>query len=141
MIQCHHKGEWYILTSGFNKSLHSTSGTIKLCSNGALQLVDIFSRMNATKFSTTKTGKEMVDYILMSPDLVQSVLKKVYQSFNQMVFIDHREMYLDLDLLTHFGSDTANLMQHNAHCIKTKDPQRVTKYIMAAHQHLSDNNS
>eukprot|EP00957_Ditylum_brightwellii_P041737 3160785-Ditylum_brightwellii.AAC.1 len=57
-----------------------------------------------------------------------------------MVFTDHRGMYLDLDLLALFRADTANLMQHNAHCIKTKDPQCVTKYITAAHQHLSDNN-
>eukprot|EP00957_Ditylum_brightwellii_P012342 932211-Ditylum_brightwellii.AAC.1 len=122
MVQCHHKGERCILAGNFNEPLHSTSGTIKLCSNDTLQLVDILSKMVATKLSTTKTGNERIDYILTSPDLVQSVCKKGYQSFDQMMFTDHRGMYLNLDLLILFGADTANLMQHDACCIRTKDP-------------------
>eukprot|EP00957_Ditylum_brightwellii_P056619 4291692-Ditylum_brightwellii.AAC.1 len=109
MVKVHHKGEQYILASDFNKLLCSTSGTIKLCSNDTLQLVDILDGMTSTKFSTTKTEKERVDYILMSPDLVQSVCKKCYQSFDQMVFSDHRGMCLVLDTLALFGADTANL--------------------------------
>eukprot|EP00957_Ditylum_brightwellii_P152138 11583640-Ditylum_brightwellii.AAC.1 len=43
------KGEKYILAGNFNETLHSTSGTIKLCSNGTLQLVDILSGMTEEK--------------------------------------------------------------------------------------------
>eukprot|EP00957_Ditylum_brightwellii_P016874 1272751-Ditylum_brightwellii.AAC.1 len=72
MLQGHQKGERYILASDFNESFHSTSATIKLCSNGALQLVDILSGMTEAKFSATKMGKDRIDYILMSPKLAQS---------------------------------------------------------------------
>eukprot|EP00957_Ditylum_brightwellii_P077144 5863182-Ditylum_brightwellii.AAC.1 len=69
MVQAHQKGEWYILAGDFNEPFQSTSGTIKLCSNNTLQLVDILSGMTDKKFSTTKTGKDMIDYICMSPEL------------------------------------------------------------------------
>eukprot|EP00957_Ditylum_brightwellii_P066066 5011154-Ditylum_brightwellii.AAC.1 len=84
-------------------------------------------------------GKDRIDYILMSPKLAQSVRKKGYQSFDQMMFIDNRGMHLDLDTTTLFDDDTSNLMSHNACSIRTKDPQYVTKYITTAHQHLIDN--
>eukprot|EP00957_Ditylum_brightwellii_P054909 4161540-Ditylum_brightwellii.AAC.1 len=65
MVTGHHKGEQYILAGDFNKPLHSTSGTIKLCSNKTPQLVDILASMNATKFSTAKTREERINYILI----------------------------------------------------------------------------
>eukprot|EP00957_Ditylum_brightwellii_P138291 10540754-Ditylum_brightwellii.AAC.1 len=48
-----------------------------------LQLVDILSGMTDRKFSTTKTGKDRTDYILMSPELAQAVQKKGYQPMDQ----------------------------------------------------------
>eukprot|EP00957_Ditylum_brightwellii_P135269 10314276-Ditylum_brightwellii.AAC.1 len=140
MEQGHQKGERYILAGNFNEPIHSTSGTLKLCSNGALQLVDILSGMTEGKFSTRKTRKDMINNILMSPELAQSIWKKGYQSFDQIVFTDHRGMYLDLDTAILFGADTADLMSHNACSIRTKDPQCMTKYITTAHQYLTDNN-
>eukprot|EP00957_Ditylum_brightwellii_P044113 3347257-Ditylum_brightwellii.AAC.1 len=82
-------------------------------------------------------GKDRIDYILMPPKLVQSVRETGYQSFDQMVFTDHRGMYLDLNTTTLFGADKANLMSHDACSIRTKDPQCMTKYITTAHQHIT----
>eukprot|EP00957_Ditylum_brightwellii_P066711 5062218-Ditylum_brightwellii.AAC.2 len=62
-----------------------------------------------------------------------------YQSFDQMVFTDHRGMYLDLDETSLFGSGAANLMNHDKCNLRTNDHLCVTKYITTAHQHLSDN--
>eukprot|EP00957_Ditylum_brightwellii_P085054 6467088-Ditylum_brightwellii.AAC.1 len=76
MVKGHQKGEWYILAGDFNEPLQSTSSTIKLCSNSTLQLVDILSRMADENFNTTKTGKDRINYILMSSDLAQSVQKR-----------------------------------------------------------------
>eukprot|EP00957_Ditylum_brightwellii_P172191 13108442-Ditylum_brightwellii.AAC.1 len=101
-------------------------------------LVDILSRMKEKKFSTTKTGKDRIDYVIVSPKLAQSVRKRGYQSFDQMVFTDHRGMHLDLDTTSLFGAGIANLMSHNAHSIRTKDPKCMTKYIKTAHHHLTD---
>eukprot|EP00957_Ditylum_brightwellii_P206579 15349080-Ditylum_brightwellii.AAC.1 len=140
MVKGHHKEEQYTLAGNFHKPLHSTSGMMKLCSNETLQLVDILCSMTATKFSITNTRQERIDYILMSPDLVQSVCKKGYQSFDQMVSTDHRGMYLDLDIPTLFRVDTTNLIQNKAHSIRTKDPQYITKHITTTYQHLTDNN-
>eukprot|EP00957_Ditylum_brightwellii_P018151 1367238-Ditylum_brightwellii.AAC.1 len=139
IVQGHQKGEWYILAGNFNEPLQSTSSAIKLCSNSTLQVVDILSSMTDKKFSTTKTGKDRIGYILISLELPQAIQKKGYRSFNQMVFTDHRGVYLDLNGTSLFGSDTASLMNHNTHSIITKDPWCATKYITAAHKHLTDN--
>eukprot|EP00957_Ditylum_brightwellii_P149141 11357714-Ditylum_brightwellii.AAC.1 len=85
-MQDHQKGERFILAGDFNEPLQSTSGTIKVCYNSILQLVDILSGMTDKKFSTTKIGKDRIDYILLSPELTQAVQKKGYESFDQMVF-------------------------------------------------------
>eukprot|EP00957_Ditylum_brightwellii_P002223 171011-Ditylum_brightwellii.AAC.1 len=63
------KGRKYILAVDFNEPLHITSGTMKLCSNGTLQLVDIPSGITEEEFSTMNMGKDRIDYILMSPEL------------------------------------------------------------------------
>eukprot|EP00957_Ditylum_brightwellii_P062229 4722481-Ditylum_brightwellii.AAC.1 len=85
-------------------------------------------------------GKDRIDYNLMSPEIAQLGREKGYRSFDQMVFADHRGLYLDFDTTTLFGADTANLMSHNTHRIRTKDPQCMTKYIMTAYQHFTNNN-
>eukprot|EP00957_Ditylum_brightwellii_P059604 4525150-Ditylum_brightwellii.AAC.1 len=64
----------------------------------------------------------MIDYILMSPELSQAVQRKGYQSFDKMVFTNHRGMYLDLDKTSLFGSSTASLLNHDTNSIRTKDP-------------------
>eukprot|EP00957_Ditylum_brightwellii_P058302 4420216-Ditylum_brightwellii.AAC.2 len=70
MMQGHQKGEGYILAGDFNEPLQSNYSTIKLCSSSTLQLVDILSSMTDKKVSTTKTGKDRIDCILMCPELV-----------------------------------------------------------------------
>eukprot|EP00957_Ditylum_brightwellii_P092017 7005339-Ditylum_brightwellii.AAC.1 len=60
------------------RTQQSTFGTVKLCSNSTLQLVDILSNITDEKFSTTKTGKDRMDYILTSHEHTQAEQKKGY---------------------------------------------------------------
>eukprot|EP00957_Ditylum_brightwellii_P180496 13749512-Ditylum_brightwellii.AAC.1 len=71
MVQGHQKDERFILAGNYNEPLQSTSGTIELCSNSTLQLVDILSGMTDKKFSSTKKGKDRIYYILMFPELIE----------------------------------------------------------------------
>ena len=73
MLLGHRKGEKIILGGGFNESLTSTSDIIKFCSHDDLKLIDIFVELTQESFSTTKTGKQRIDYMLISPELKQSV--------------------------------------------------------------------
>ena len=84
------KGEKIILGGDFNESLTSTSNMIKFCSHDNLKLIDILGDLTQETFSTTKIRKQRIDYILISPELKESVRHMGYLAFDQLIYTDHR---------------------------------------------------
>eukprot|EP00957_Ditylum_brightwellii_P113986 8690295-Ditylum_brightwellii.AAC.1 len=79
-------------------------------------MVDILVNLTHIAFSTTKTGKHCIDYILTSPEIVPGVKKMGYHTIDQLLYTDHRGVFLDLDTALLFGVDHANLVWENS-CI------------------------
>eukprot|EP00957_Ditylum_brightwellii_P142664 10869783-Ditylum_brightwellii.AAC.1 len=73
MLAGHSKGKRFILAGDFNKILNSTSSMIKFCANKTLHIVDTLGNLTNTSFSTTKSGKNRIDYMLMLPELTTAV--------------------------------------------------------------------
>jgi hypothetical protein len=69
----HRKGEKFILWGDFNESLTSTSDMIKFCSCDDLKLIDILGELTQQYINTSKTRKQSIDYMLISPELKHSV--------------------------------------------------------------------
>eukprot|EP00957_Ditylum_brightwellii_P033395 2530424-Ditylum_brightwellii.AAC.1 len=69
MLTGKYKGEKFILGGDFNEPLISTSDMTKYCSHDELKLVDILGDLSYELFSTKKTGRHRIDYMLISPDL------------------------------------------------------------------------
>ena len=87
-----------------------------------------------------KTGKSHIEYVLTSPEIAVTIQKKGYQSFDQSIYTDHQGMSLDLNTIQLFGTEHVQLVRDGNRRICTKDPKCVSKYINAAHKHLSNNN-
>jgi hypothetical protein len=140
MKKLHQKGERFILGGDFHETLHSKSDMMKLCSDSKLHMVDILGNLNHIPFSTTKIGKSRIDYILISLEIVPGVMKMGHHIFDQLVYIDHRGMFIDLDTKLLFGAEHVKLVRENSKIIRTKDPKCVSKYITVLHKHLDENN-
>eukprot|EP00957_Ditylum_brightwellii_P014783 1114643-Ditylum_brightwellii.AAC.1 len=63
---------------------------IKLCAHEGLQLTDILGNLTDKPFSTTKTRKQHIDYILTSSKLISAVKNKGYMAFNKLIYTDYQ---------------------------------------------------
>eukprot|EP00957_Ditylum_brightwellii_P168289 12811293-Ditylum_brightwellii.AAC.1 len=76
----------------------------------------ILGNLTYTPFSTTKAGKNCIYYILIYHEIVTGVKKMGYYTFDQLLYTDHRCMFLDLDTALLFDAEHAKLVQKNS-CI------------------------
>eukprot|EP00957_Ditylum_brightwellii_P069344 5264282-Ditylum_brightwellii.AAC.1 len=140
MKKLHQKGVRFILGGDFNETLHSKLDMMKLCSDNNLNMVDILGNLTHILFSTTKTGKSRIDYKLIPPKIVPGVMKMGYHTFDQLLYTDHRGMFIDLDTTSSFGVEHVKLVRENSRITRMKDPNCVSKYITVLHKHLEENN-
>eukprot|EP00957_Ditylum_brightwellii_P198864 15158018-Ditylum_brightwellii.AAC.1 len=106
----HRKGEKFILGGNFKESLMTTSDMINFGSHDDLKLIDILGDHTQESFSTTKTGKQCIDYLLISPELKQSVRHMGYLAFDWLIYTDHREMYIDFSTNAVYGDDHVKIV-------------------------------
>jgi hypothetical protein len=134
-------GESVILCGDFNEVLDMRSPLIQLCTDPALQMVDILSTLHPTTSTlpTCDRGSTRIDFVLMSPDLVSSVRSCGFLPFRLFINSDHRFLFLDLSTSSLFG-DPSKLASVPSRDIRAKDPKAVTTYLEAKHFHLEHNN-
>eukprot|EP00957_Ditylum_brightwellii_P099056 7545011-Ditylum_brightwellii.AAC.1 len=109
MLTGYSKGKSLILAGGFNETLNSTSGMIRFCADEKLKMVHTLWDLMNTSFSTTKSGKNRIDFILTMPELTTAIPQKGYQPFDHMIFTNHRGMFTNFDTTTPFGTGTTIL--------------------------------
>eukprot|EP00957_Ditylum_brightwellii_P209875 15363667-Ditylum_brightwellii.AAC.1 len=77
-------------------------------------MVDILDNITHIPFSTTKTGKDCIDCISISPEIVPGVKKMGYHTFDQLLYTDHRGMFLVLDKALPFDAEHVKLVWENS---------------------------
>eukprot|EP00957_Ditylum_brightwellii_P000588 45208-Ditylum_brightwellii.AAC.2 len=63
-----------------------------------------------------------------------------YHYFDQLLYTDHKGIYIDVDTELLFGTDHVKLVQENCYLIRTKDPHCESKCNNVLHKHLDENN-
>ena len=63
-----------------------------------------------------------------------------YLAFDQLIYTDHRGVYIDFSTSALFGDNHVKLVYDSCRYIQTKDPKCVSTYINTVHKHLSNNN-
>jgi hypothetical protein len=91
-------GESILLCGDFNDILDMKSPLIQLCTDPALQMVDILSTMHPTTsdLPTCDRGSTRIDFALISPDLVPTIRGCGFLPFRLYIDSDHRFLFLDL---------------------------------------------
>jgi hypothetical protein len=130
-----------ILCGDFNDILDMNSPLIQLCTDPALQMVDILSTLHPTTsvLPTCDRGSTRIDFALISPDLVPTIRRCGYLPFRLYIDSDHRFLFLDFSTSVLFG-DPSKLASIPTCGIRSKDPKAVTTYLEAKHRHLENNN-
>jgi hypothetical protein len=133
--------ESVILCGDFNEILNMQSPLIQLCTDPALQMVDIFSTLHRTTdtLPTCDRGSTRIDFALISPDLIPAIQRCGFLPFRLYINSDHRFFFLDFSTSALFG-DPSKLASPSTRDIRAKDPVAVTTYIEAKHTHLLNNN-
>ena len=131
---------WVILSGDFNQHIQISKGTLDSIITQC-QLMDPWRHKHKEidEPRTYNRGKIRLDYILVSPQIAQSITAVGYCPFNETLRSDHRAMYLDLDTHKLFGNNTSKLQQgHRRDFYST--PENDKKYVKAAAAHAEANN-
>jgi exonuclease III len=126
--------ESVILCGDFNDVLDMNSPLIQLCTDPALQMVDILSTLHPTtcELPTCDRGSTRINFALISPDLVPTIRSCGYLPFRLYINSDHRFLFLDFSTSVLFG-DPSKLASVPTRDIRSKDPKAVTTYLEAKH--------
>ena len=139
ITQAQLSGEDIILAGDFNEEMgNETSGMDRLATT--CSLIDLFSVRTGTQTlpSTYQRGSKRLDYILISPRLLPTVLAAGYDPFGYRLPSDHRGMYVDLStegLFQHDHPEMAPIIQRD---FTTKSPETVKMYVNAKMRYLED---
>ena len=89
--------------------------------------------------STYSRGTKQLDYVFISPRILPFIQKYGIHPFHQVIFTDHRGLFLDMDLKDLLGGVLAQIQAPKARGVSSHtDKPKV--YAQALHKHLTDNN-
>eukprot|EP00957_Ditylum_brightwellii_P211962 15366814-Ditylum_brightwellii.AAC.1 len=110
--QCKEKNEKLIIAGDFNSNFALGSYTSTLLSDPELDLTNLMYDISNTAFSTSKTGRDIIDHILVLGEIIPAVTRKGYTPFDSILYTDHRGMFVDFNNLLLFGNITAHLVSN-----------------------------
>ena len=139
ILHCQSEREDIILAGDFNEELNEpTSGMGGVATRCGL--ADLFSTRtgNSNTPSTYQRGTKRIDYVLMSPSLLDKVIAAGYDPFGYRLPSDHRGMYIDIDTHALFGQDPVQLAPMQKRDFNTTNPETVRQYVMHKSAYLHD---
>jgi hypothetical protein len=89
--------------------------------------------------STHSRGSKCLDYVLVSSAVLPFIRKCGIDPFHQILFTDHRGLFLDIDLKGLLGGELAQILAPKSRGVSS-NTDKPEVYIQASHQHLSSNN-
>jgi hypothetical protein len=93
-------------------------------------LIDIHVHRHGTEDepATYTRGKTRIDYILISPDLVEFVSAAGILPFKTFTKSDHRALFMDIDLDRYLGGRPSDAALATRRGLASNDPRAVRKY-------------
>jgi hypothetical protein len=118
-----------ILTGDFNEMVgDDMNGMARVISAG--DLTDTHSHQHGTiDISTYTRGTKRLDYIFVTPRLVDHILRSGYESFHARIASDHRGYFVDFDLAGFLDRQLPSIISSSSRAIRGTHPSNITKYI------------
>jgi hypothetical protein len=118
-----------ILTGDFNEIVGDDSnGMAKVLLAG--NLTDAHSNQHSTVDITTYTrGKKRLDYVFVTPRLVDHILRSRYELFHAQITSDHRGYFVDFALAGFLDRQLPSIFSASSRAIRGTHPSNITKYV------------
>jgi hypothetical protein len=134
----HHRDNGVLLLGDFNEPFSfeykGMTGLVIECN-----LSDVMFRLqDQDSFPTYLRGHTRVDYALASEWVADSVLTGCYEPFCYRTKGDHRNMVLDIDVVSLLGTPTYQLGMPNTRQLHNTDCSSVRKYLLGKYKYLVD---
>ena len=102
-------------------------------------LIDPYSdRHGSTQFTTYQQGQKVLDYTLVTRDLLGSIRSCGYEPFQANIFSNHRGVFIDFSTGHLFGTKIYPLAPPVLRDISSKKPQQIGPYWTEKYKYLQD---
>ena len=133
-------GHSIVLAGDFNESLgDDPDGMSQLVSE--CQLFDLIAdKHGPMQFTTYQRGQKVLDYMLVTQDLLGSVRSCGYEPFHANIFSDHRGTFIDFSTGHLFGQQVQPLAPQAIRDISSTKPHQIGPYWTEKHKYLQERN-
>jgi len=140
--ECTAQAEDIVIGGNFNDIIGSTStGMAALCrSNHLTDAIHHVHGSPATPFATWTDGNDVLDCILVSPNILPHITSCGYEPFLANIHGDHRGMFVDLNTFSLFGSPDTQLFALTPRHLKSTNLHHVTTHFEHNHEYLKKHN-
>ena len=128
-----------ILTGDFNELVgDDPRGMQRVLAAGGL--TDVHEHQHGPVDITTYTrGVKRLDYVFVTPRLVNHILRSGYESFHSRIASDHRGYFVDFALAGFFDRRLPSIFSASSRAIRGSHPSNITKYIEYLDAYLNNN--
>jgi hypothetical protein len=127
-----------ILTGDFNELVGDNSrGMTTVLSAG--NSTDAHEHQHGTVNITTYTrGVKRLDYVFVTPRLVNHILRSGYEPFHTRIASDHRGYSVDFDLAGFLDRQLPSIFSASSRAIGGSHPSNITKYTEDLNEYLEE---
>jgi hypothetical protein len=135
--QCQREGHSVLVAGDFNETLGDAFGGMsRLVSDCGLFDV-VADRHGQVGFSTYQRGTKVLDYCLMTQDLIDCVDKCGYEPFKCNILSDHRGLFVDFSTAHLFGNTILPLQPVVLRDISSSKPYQTAPYFEHKDKYLT----
>jgi hypothetical protein len=127
-----------VLTRDFSELVgDDPNGLAKLLSAGGL--TDAHSQQHGIVDITTYTrGTKRLDYVFVTPRLVDHILRSGYEPFHARIASDHRGYFVDFALKGFLDRQLPSILSASSRAIRGTHPSNITKYVEYLDEYLKE---
>jgi hypothetical protein len=127
-----------ILTGDFNELVgEDPKGMAKVLAAG--DLTDAHEHQHGTvDISTYTRGTKRLDYVFVTPRLVDHILRSGYESFHARIASDHRGYFVDFALAGFLDRQLPSIFASSSRAIRGTHPSNITKYVEYLDEYLEE---
>jgi hypothetical protein len=127
-----------ILTGDFNELVgDDPNGMAKVLAAG--NLTDAHEQQHGTvNISTYTRGSKRLDYVFVTPRLVDHILRSGYESFHARIASDHRGYFVDFALAGFLDRQLPSIFASSSRAIRGTHPSNITKYVEYLDEYLEE---
>ena len=122
------EGNSIIVLADLNEHIHGSEKTHEKLNN--IGLINVFQdRLGNHLPRTHKRGKEAIDHIFVTPNVIQHITRAGIAPFDFGLQSDHRPLMFDLDLGGLLDPSVNMITPYHCRRLKTTVPKRMEKYL------------